>query len=100
MAINVTMVRIYLTEADAQLKPLLKQLHDEEQVKGVTAFRGIAGFGASGKLHSSTLVDLSLDLPVVVEFFDTPEKVDKILQHLSTQIKPGHLVHWSAEVNA
>jgi len=94
------MVRIYLTEADAQLKPLLKQLHDEEQVKGVTAFRGIAGFGASGKLHSSTLVDLSLDLPVVVEFFDTPEKVDKILQHLSTQIKPGHLVHWSAEVNA
>ncbi|WP_314165482.1 DUF190 domain-containing protein [Sulfuriflexus sp.] len=100
MAINVTMVRIYLTEADAQLKPLLKQLHDEEQVKGVTAFRGIAGFGASGKLHSSTLVDLSLDLPVVVEFFDTPEKVDKILQHLSIQIKPGHLVHWSAEVNA
>jgi PII-like signaling protein len=94
------MVRIYLTEADAQLKPLLKQLHDEEQVKGVTAFRGIAGFGASGKLHSSTLVDLSLDLPVVVEFFDTPEKVDKILQHLSTQIEAGHMVHWSAEVNA
>lgn len=100
MAINVTMVRIYLTEADAQLNPLLKRLHDEEQVKGVTAFRGIAGFGASGKLHSSTLVDLSLDLPVVVEFFDTPEKVEKILQHLSVDIKPGHMVHWAAEVNA
>jgi PII-like signaling protein len=100
MAINVTIVRIYLTEAEAQLKPLLKQLHDEEQVKGVTAFRGIAGFGASGKLHSSALMDLSLDLPVVVEFFDTPEKVEKILQHLSTHIKPGHMVHWAAEVNA
>jgi hypothetical protein len=79
---------------------LLKQLHDEEQVKGVTAFRGIAGFGASGKLHSSTLVDLSLDLPVVVEFFDTPEKVEKILQHLSADIKAGHMVHWAAEINA
>jgi PII-like signaling protein len=93
------MVRIYLTEAEAQLKPLLKLLH-EDQVKGVTAFRGIAGFGASGKLHSSTLVDLSLDLPVVVEFFDTPEKVEKILQHLSADIKPGHMVHWAAEMNA
>lgn len=100
MAINVTIVRIYLTEADAQLKPLLKQLHDEEQVKGVTAFRGIAGFGASGKLHSSTLLDLSLDLPVVVEFFDAPDKIEKILEHLSARIKPGHMVHWSAEVNA
>lgn len=100
MSINVTMVRIYLTEADAQLKPLLKQLHDEEQVKGVTAFRGIAGFGASGQLHSSSLLDLSLDLPVVVEFFDAPEKVEKILQHLSADIKPGHIVHWSADVNA
>lgn len=100
MTINVTMVRIFLTEADAQLKPLLKKLHDEEQVKGVTAYRGIAGFGVSGKMHSSTLLDLSLDLPVIVEFFDTPEKVETILAHLSGQIKPGHMVHWSAEVNA
>jgi PII-like signaling protein len=94
------MVRIFLTEADAQLKPLLKRLHDEEQVKGVTAYRGIAGFGVSGQMHSSSLLDLSLNLPVIVEFFDTPEKVEKILAHLSGQIKPGHMVHWSAEVNA
>ena len=100
MTINVTMVRIFLTEADAQLKPLLKHLHDDEQVKGVTAFRGIAGFGASGQMHSSSLLDLSLDLPVIVEFFDTPEKVEKILEHLSVDVKSGHMVHWSAEVNA
>ncbi|WP_126455201.1 DUF190 domain-containing protein [Sulfuriflexus mobilis] len=99
-AINVTMVRIYLTEADAQLTPLLARLHDEEQVKGVTAFRGIAGFGASGKMHSSSLLDLSLNLPVVVEFFDAPAKVEKIIQHLSAEVGAGHIVHWSAQVNA
>lgn len=100
MEINVTIVRIFLTEADAQLKPLLKKLHDDEQVKGVTAYRGIAGFGASGQMHSSSLLDLSLDLPVIVEFFDTPDKVEKILEHLSKDIKPGHMIHWTAQVNA
>ena len=95
--LDVIMVRIYLIESD--IGDLLSRLHDKEKVRGVTAFRGIAGFGTSGKLHSSTLVALSLDLPVVVEFFDMPEKVEKILQHLSAQIKPGHMVHWSAEVN-
>ena len=95
----VTMVRIYLTEADAQLKSLLEQLHDVEKVKGVTAFRGIAGFGASGKMHSSSLLDMSLDLPVVVEFFDNTENAMRIVNHLSTQIGPGRIVHWDAYIN-
>ena len=99
MTINVTMVRIFLTEADAQLKPLLKQLHDDEQVKGVTAFRGIAGFGASGQMHSSSLLDISLDLPQVIEFFDEQDKVAEILSELASSFEPGHVVSWSADVN-
>jgi len=96
---TITMVRLYLTEADDQLGPLLTKLHDEEKVKGVTAFRGIAGFGGSGKMHSATLLDLSLNLPVVVEFFDTPEKIELILSHLEKEFNPGHIVHWSALMN-
>ena len=95
----ITMVRLYLTEADDQLGPLLTQLHDKEKVKGVTAFRGIAGFGSSGKMHSATLLDLSLNLPVVVEFFDEPEKVTAIISHLEKDFSPGHIVHWSAVMN-
>jgi hypothetical protein len=38
---DVTMVRIYLTEGQHQLDPLLAKLHDEEKVRGVTVFRGI-----------------------------------------------------------
>ncbi|HHC73405.1 MAG TPA: DUF190 domain-containing protein [Thiotrichales bacterium] len=95
----VTMVRIYLTEEKAHLSRLMKRLHDEEKVCGVTVFRGIAGFGKSGVMHSSALLDMSLNLPVVVEFFDSPERVEKILEHLESYVEPGHMVVWPAQVN-
>ncbi|QYZ67733.1 MAG: hypothetical protein OI74_00920 [Gammaproteobacteria bacterium (ex Lamellibrachia satsuma)] len=96
---EVTMVRIYLTEGDHQLRQLLDFLHQQEQVRGVTAFRGIAGFGKSGKAHESSLLDISLDLPLVIEFFDLPEKVEQVLQDLNKLIEPGHIVSWSTRLN-
>lgn len=96
---EITMVRIYLSEEKAHLEKLMAILHDEENVRGVTVFRGISGFGKSGEVHSSSLLDLSLNLPVVVEFFDTPEKIEKIIGHLNSFIEPGHIVSWSANVN-
>jgi PII-like signaling protein len=95
----VTMVRIYLTESEGRLKSLMATLHDDEKVRGVTVFRGISGFGKSGKVHSSSLLDLSMDLPVVIEFFDEPEKVEAILNRLGNDIDPGHIVSWPAMVN-
>jgi PII-like signaling protein len=96
---EVTVVRIYLTEGKHQLQKLMALLHDEEKVCGVTAFRGIAGFGKSGRMHSSTLIDMSLDLPLVLEFFDRPEKVARVLDHLNSLVRPGHIVSWPAQVN-
>jgi len=96
---GVTVVRLYLTEGDHQLERLLSLLHDQEQVCGVTAFRGIAGFGKSGRMHSSTLLDLSLDMPLVLEFFDRPEKVQRVLEHLNRELEPGHILTWPANVN-
>jgi PII-like signaling protein len=95
----VTFVRIYLTEGERQLDSLLKQLHDIENVRGVTVFRGVTGFGKSGKFHSSQLLDLSSDLPLVVEFFDEPSKVERILSHLKDEFESGHVVQWPASVN-
>lgn len=97
--VEVTMVRIYLTESDGKLTSLLKRLHDWEKVKGVTVFRGISGFGGSGVVHTSAAVDLMMDLPLVVEFFDEPDKVANILEHLQTNIKPGHMVSWDAKIS-
>ncbi|NOY16934.1 MAG: DUF190 domain-containing protein [Gammaproteobacteria bacterium] len=96
---NVTVVRIYCTEGKGRLKDLLSRLHDDYQVRGVTVFRGIAGFGVSGQLHSSSLLDLSLDLPQVIEFFDTPEKITEILSELADMFEPGHVLSWNAKVN-
>jgi PII-like signaling protein len=92
--LDVIFVRVYLTESEGLLEQLLRCLHDEAKVQGVTVFRGITGFGKSGKMHSSSLLDMSLDLPVVVEFFDVPEKIDNILDHVCKNVKPGHIVSW------
>ena len=91
---DITFVRIYLTEGKGRMEGLLKRLHDEEKVQGVTVFRGITGFGSSGKLHATSLIDMSLDLPLVIEFFDVPDKISSILEHIRRDIDPGHIVSW------
>lgn len=95
---QVTMVRIYLTEAERLLKPIIRILHDEEKVCGVTAFRGIMGFGRSGAVHGADLIDISMNLPLVVEFFDEPQRVEHALQRLNELIQPGHMVTWQAQM--
>ena len=96
---KVTMVRLYCTEGQGKLKDILSRLHDDFRVRGVTVFRGVAGFGASGELHSSSLLDISLDLPQVIEFFDEQGKVAEILSELASSFEPGHVVSWPADVN-
>ena len=93
---EIIIARIYLHESRGEMAELLKYLHDESKVKGVTVFRGVTGFGNSGKYHSSSLMDMSLDLPVVIEFFDDTEKMNAIIEILNSKLKPGHLVFWPA----
>ena len=95
-----TMVRIYLTESDRELKPLLKCLHDELKVCGATVMRGVAGFGASGVVHSAGLVDLSTDLPLVLEFFDRPDRARAAIERVKDFVEPGHVVSWSVNVES
>ena len=94
---NVTVARIYLREGEHLLAKLIKLLHDEEKVSGVTVLRGIEGFGPNGQIHVASLVDLSLDLPLIVEFYDKPERVDTILQDLQTHLGLSHFVTWQAQ---
>ena len=91
---DVTMVRVYLTEAEVHLGSLLKHLREEGKMRGVTVFRGIAGFGQLGKIHSSSLLDVSLNLPVVIEFFEEPEKAALMIKSLYPMAGTGHIVSW------
>ncbi|VAW95808.1 hypothetical protein MNBD_GAMMA22-1873 [hydrothermal vent metagenome] len=96
---KVSVVRIYITEGEKQLDKLLKILRDFEHLRGVTIFRGISGFGESGVIHKSTFIDVLGELPLVIEFFDNPDKVEDIIKHIHADIKPGHLLTWSAKIS-
>lgn len=96
---SVTIARIYLREGEHLLPKVIKFLHDEERVSGVTVLRGIAGFGPDGKIHMASLVDLSLDLPLIVEFYDVPERVKAVITHLHQQMGLTHVVSWPAEAH-
>jgi PII-like signaling protein len=94
---KVTVARIYVTEGKHVHEKIFERLHDEHKVQGVTVYRGITGFGKSGETHSSTLLDVSFDLPVVVEFFDSEEKVRAALGSISDLIAPGHVLTFAAD---
>lgn len=96
---EVTMVRIYCTESGGQLEDILALLQHHSSIAGVTVFRAMDGFGPSGKRHGGGWLDVSLDLPVTIEFFDRPEKVAVVLNQLDPIVAPGHLVTWSAQAN-
>lgn len=95
---KITVARIYVTEGKHIHEKIFQRLHDEHKVKGVTVFRGITGFGQSGKEHSSNLLDVSFDLPVIVEFFDSEENVRIALGSLGDLVPPGHIVTFFAEL--
>ncbi|RUM94755.1 MAG: DUF190 domain-containing protein [Thiothrix sp.] len=94
---KITIARIYLTEGKHVHKQILDRLHNEEKVKGVTMFRAVSGYGDSGVVHETTLVDLSLDLPLVIEFFDSEEKINQVINDLSDLIEPDHVITFAAE---
>ncbi len=88
------MVRVYLSESDREIEHLLKCLHDELGVCGVTVVRGVEGYGKSGVVHSASLVDLSADLPLILEFFDRPERARRAIERITDFVEPGHVVSW------
>lgn len=91
-------VRVYLVESDARMQTVLDYLHNVAEMKGVTVFRGISGFGHSGVVHSTKLLYMSLDLPITIEFFDTTEKVGPAIEHFKELLGPGHIVTWSVQI--
>ena len=96
--IDVVMVKVYITESSKLLNTILSYLKTEAHIRGVSVFRAVSGYGESGS-HASSLIDLSLDLPLSIEFFDEKDTIDLALEHLSQTIKPEHIVFWEAKAN-
>jgi PII-like signaling protein len=90
------LVRIFLGESDRwRHMPLARALLERlraEGFAGATVVQGVAGFGASSIIHTAGLIELSVDLPVVIEVVDDQAHVDRLLPILDEMITGGALV--------
>lgn len=96
------LMRIHIGEQDKfEGKPLYQQIVEllrRKKYAGATAYRGIMGFGASSKLHTDRFLELSLDLPIVVECVETEERIKAILPELDNMIGGGLITLERAKV--
>ena len=90
------LVRIFLGESDTwHRSPLWRGILERlraEGFAGATVVHGVAGFGASSVIHTASLLELSTDLPVVIEVVDDQAHVDRLLPILDEMITGGALV--------
>ena len=87
------LVRIFIGESDRwHHQPLAAALVERlrrEGFAGATVFQGMAGFGARSVLHTSHILRLSEDLPVVIEVVDTQTQIDRLLPILDEMVTEG-----------
>lgn len=96
MSQAVTMVRIYLVEGRDDVNKIITRLVDI-RVRGFTVFKGVAGLGSDHQLHKASLLALSSELPIIVEFFDEPERVKDTIEKLGDLVKPELVISWPAQ---
>lgn len=89
------LLRIFIGEVDKKdgmplYEWLVKRAH-EEKLAGVTVLRGIEGFGAGSHIHTARILQLSTDLPVVIEVIDTLEKIERFMP-IVDEVMNGGLV--------
>jgi len=81
------LLRVYFCESDRHDgHPLEEAIVDALQsagISGATVIRGVAGYGGSSILHTTHVLRLSEDLPLVIEAVDTSEKVEAVLPQLA-----------------
>src|SRR5881628_1808126 len=97
-----TLMRVFIGESDKYHgKPLYEVLLERFRAKGLagaTVLRGVAGFGASSKLHTDKVLRLSIDLPMIIEVVETDEAIQAILPDLSEMIGGGLITLEKAHV--
>lgn len=98
------LLRIFIGESDTwHRRPLYEAIVArvrEEGLAGATVVRGIEGFGAHSRIHSSRILRLSEDLPIVIELVDTAENVDRVLPILDEMVTEGMVTVEHVEVIA
>jgi uncharacterized protein len=80
------LLRIFLGESDkaahSPLYDVIVKQAKEAGLAGATVWRGIEGFGATSRIRTTRILDLSTDLPIIVEIVDYEERIDAFLPYL------------------
>jgi PII-like signaling protein len=103
-----TLLRIFIGESDRwKHQPLYEAIvlkARELQLSGATVLRGSMGFGKSSRLHTTKVLQLSMDLPFIIEIVDTEENIQKFLPVLDEMMNGGlvtlekvRVVHYPAD---
>ena len=95
-------VRIYLSEGEkvghqSAWLAMLEYLR-RENAQGATLLRGVSGFGATGHIHTPHLIDVVQDLPVILEWIDAPETVERFLPRLKEMTSRGLITVEDTEI--
>jgi len=87
------LLRIFIGESDKhEGKPLYEAIVEEARrqcLGGATVFRGVMGYGAHSRVHTSKILRLSEDLPIVIEIVDSTEKIEGFLPALDEMMEEG-----------
>jgi uncharacterized protein len=87
------LLRVFIGESDRLDKEPLYQaiVHKARDLglAGATVLRGTEGFGAHSVVHKAAMLEMSADLPIVIEMVDSSEKIQALLPHLDAMVKEG-----------
>jgi uncharacterized protein len=87
------LIRIFIGENDkVHGRPLYEAIVEEarrRELAGATVLRGIMGYGASSRVHTSKILQLSEDLPLVIEIVDEPGRIAQFVEYLHGVIGEG-----------
>lgn len=87
------LLRIFIGESDKwQGKPLYQEIVElakKERMAGATAIKGFMGFGCKSHMHTTKLLRLSEDLPVIIEIVDSDEKITQFIGNLDEMVREG-----------
>jgi PII-like signaling protein len=92
---DAVLLRMFIGESDRwEHRPLSEALvlkAREMHLAGATVLRGSIGFGKSSRLHTTKILRLSMDLPIVVEIVDSEERIQAFLPVIDEMIRGGLL---------
>jgi len=90
---DAVLLRIFVGESDRwHHQPLYEAIvlkAREQHLAGATVLRGPMSFGKSSRLHTSKILRLSMDLPMVIEIVDSEEKINAFLPVIDEMVQGG-----------